>query len=151
LAPIECDQRSLIHPEHLALRVAWIDPELVIVIATRSALDGRERFATVRGAIHRRVADIDKVRIAGVDRDPAEIPTALPDAAVIADPRPARARIVRAIEPAGGGINQRKHPLGSGGRNGETDPSRLTRQTPTERIPGLTAVDRLVQAPTRAA
>src|SRR6185436_6782110 len=64
----------------------------------RSALDRREALARVGGSIERRVARVHDVGVPRVGGDAAEVPPAVPDAAVAADVGPACTFVVRTVE-----------------------------------------------------
>ena len=125
--------------------IGWIDPQLVIVVAARRALDRDEVLAAIVGTVHGRIADVDHVGVARVDGDAAEIPATLPDSTVAADARPARSAIVGAVQAAVHGIDQRKHPLRLRRRDRDADATGRFRQAMAGHGgPGLTAVARLV-------
>ena len=78
-----------------------IDPNVVIVVAARRALDRDERLAAVGRAIRRRVRQIDGLRIARIDRERNEVVAALRDLVGVVDASEVRAGVVAAIERAG--------------------------------------------------
>src|SRR6516165_10349954 len=110
-AAVQSEQRALVDAEYAPLRVGRIDPQLMVVVAPRSALHRHEGLAAIGRAIHRRVADIDHIRIDRIDGDAAEIPAALPDAPVTAHQRPTLSRVVGTVQASIHGIDQRKHTL----------------------------------------
>src|SRR5579864_2812219 len=56
---IHADGRALVARQGDDLRIFGIEPDGVIVVAARSALDGGERGASIRGTISRCVDDVD--------------------------------------------------------------------------------------------
>src|ERR1700728_1396487 len=103
-------------------------------------------LAAVGGAVKRGIADVDHVCIARVDGDTAEIPAALPDAAVIAYPLPARAAVFRTVEPAVGRVDEREDALRHRGCDGEPDAAGTFGQAVAAQLrPGSAAVLRLVE------
>ena len=46
-AAIETDGRALIDAEHQVVRILWVDPNLVIIVAARSAAHNLDRLAAV--------------------------------------------------------------------------------------------------------
>src|SRR5207245_9827432 len=120
-APVQRDDRALVHAEHAALGMIGIDPQLVVVVAARRALDGDERPSAVTRAVERGVAGVDDVRVARFDRDAAEVPPAAPDAAVAARAGPARPRVVGAVETALGRVHDRVDTARTAGRGAATE------------------------------
>src|SRR5580704_12915618 len=101
-AVVHADGRPLVEREQDDVGVLGIDPDRVIVVAARRALDGGEALAGVVGAIGGCVGDVDDVFILGIDAHAGEVRAAAVDAIFAVDEGPGSARIVGAIESAGG-------------------------------------------------
>ena len=148
LAAVGGHHRPLVDAEDAPLRAARIDPELVVVVAAGRALDRHEGLAGIVRAVHGGVAGVDDVGIAGIDRDAAEVPAAPPDPVVAARPRPGRAGVVRAVQPAV--VHRVHHGVDAARparRHGEADASRLGGQAMAGDLrPVIAAVRRLVEA-----
>jgi len=98
-AAVEADSGALIDAENHALRILRIDPENVIVIASGSAFECREGFTAVERAIRGGLHRVDRVRIARIDVNAADV-TVAGDACVGCDFAPSASRVVGAIEAA---------------------------------------------------
>ena len=75
--------RALIAAENHPARLVRIDPKFVVVIASRSALECRERFPSVMRLVSRSVRNIHCVGVFGIHAGFPEIPTALPDSPIV--------------------------------------------------------------------
>ena len=109
---VDGDDGALVAGKHHALRVVGIDPELVVIVAPRRALDRRPALAPVGRPVERRVRDVDDVGVLRIDGDLAEVPAASPDAVVARHQRPRRAGIIRAVKPALLGVDDGVHAAG---------------------------------------
>src|SRR5207237_5872346 len=96
-AAVQTDRRTLVAAHDHARGCVRIDPELVIVVAARSALDRRKRLAAVGGAEQRHVRHVDDVGVPGIDGDAAEIPVPARDPGVAAGEPPAITGVVGAV------------------------------------------------------
>src|ERR1044071_1599280 len=92
-AAVNAYARALVTAKDHPLRIAWIDPECVIVVAAGCAFDSDKSFSCIGGAVNRDVGDIHGVRIFGIDVNFAEIPQAS-DARIFARAQPRLAAIV---------------------------------------------------------
>src|SRR4029077_8427005 len=135
--------------QHAPLRRLRIDPQQVIVVAPRRALDGHERLAALLRTVDRRVAGVDDVGIAGLHRNAAEVPAAPPDARVAAGQHPGGAGVVRAVEAPHCRVHHGVDPLRLAGSSRPADAPRPRWQAVAPQAdlrPVIAAVDRLVEA-----
>src|SRR5208282_4034525 len=58
LSAVARDNHALIASQHHALRIVWIDPQLVIVIAAWRALNRRPRFSAIARTIRRSIGHV---------------------------------------------------------------------------------------------
>src|SRR5207245_407152 len=63
---VERDHCALVRAFQDSLRVIWIDPEYVIVFATRLAFPGRECLAAIEGAIRRSLHHINHIGVSRI-------------------------------------------------------------------------------------
>ena len=135
-------------------RIGRIDPELVIVVAARRALERLERLTGVGRLVQRRVARVDDVGVAGVDGDSGEVPAALPDAPVRAREPPANAGVVGRVQAAGLRVDRVDHCIDAPAdarSERESDAAELLRREALgDRLPRVAAVRRAVEAAARA-
>ena len=97
LAAIHADGRALVNAEGNNVGVFGIDPNGVVVVASRRALDGGEILASVIGAVGRSVGHIDHVLISRIDAHAGKVGAASRDAIFGVDQLPAFAGIVGTI------------------------------------------------------
>ena len=109
LPAIHRDDRALVGGDDHPPRVVGIDPEPVIVVASRRPLERKERLPPVGRAIQRDAAREDDVGVLRIDRHAAEVPAPIPDAFVGRCPLPAEAGIVGDVEPAFLRVHDRVH------------------------------------------
>ena len=151
---VHADHRPLIAAEDHAPRIGRIDPELVIVVAAGRALERLERLTAIGRPVQRRVARVDDVGVAGVDRHAGEVPAALPDAPIstsrAASERPRR-RTRRGRRPSRPRVD---HCIdASAHTRGEREPDAaelLRGEAPGDRLPRVAAVRRAVETAARA-
>ena len=155
LSAVDCDGRALIGRDQHDGRVHWVDPDRVVVVSARSAFEAAERAAAVDRFVGRRVRRVHDVRIARVDADVREVVAAPPHARLVVHARPALAGVVGPID--AGGLTRCGHPGVDAARVARCDADadaaetlRHGRQTASERLPRVAAVDRLEQAARRA-
>src|SRR6185503_16619698 len=91
---VDCYDRTLITGDDHSLRIVWVDPELVIIVAAGRAFDWRPCFAGVSRSIHRRVHHVNDIGVLRIDSDLLEVPAAVPESLVAREPRPRGARVV---------------------------------------------------------
>src|SRR5579864_3911691 len=102
---VDADYGALIDSQQHAVTVRGIDPQHVIIIAIRRALEGLKMHAAVSRAVRAGLHDVNHISIFGIDEHSAEI-TVANDARIVRDLAPVRARIIGAIESlAGDGEN----------------------------------------------
>src|ERR1700690_3255687 len=97
-AAIEADGSALIGPKNQAGRILRIDPQLVIIIASRSAADDRYRFSAILGAIKSDIGNVNYIGMLRIDGDPVEVPSPAGKTGIVISQHPGVAAIVRAIK-----------------------------------------------------
>ena len=153
LAAVDRDRRALIGGDQDDVAVRGVDPDRVVVVAARRALDRPERAAAVGRAVRRRVRRVDDVRVRGIDADVGEVVAASPDARLGVHLRPARARIIRSVEPRGARGDPGVDPLRIIRREADADAAQAVGccwQTAGQRLPRRAAVSGFEQAARRA-
>ena len=130
-----------------ALSIVRRDPQIVIV-SVRLVQYG-EVLSTVRALHQRDVRCIHEIRIDRVCHDTRVVPGALANAVVAVDEAPRRAGVVRAIEAARIGLDERPDQRGLGARYLHADASEHSMREPGvmgELRPVLSAIGTLVDA-----
>src|SRR5439155_10554154 len=118
LPSIHADGDSLIDRERNNLRIVGIDPDGVIIVASRRSLDGGEIMTAVVGTIGGNVGDINRVLVFRIDTHTGKVVTTPPQAVVCIYALPTLTGIIRAIEaPEFGRIHQRVDSAGIVRRN----------------------------------
>src|SRR5207244_7365450 len=116
---------------------------------TRSALEGDEGLAAVRGAVGTGVGDVEDVFVFRIDLDLGEVVAASPQAPLAVDKAPAIAGVVGAIEAAGLGVDhgEDKFRVAAGDADADASQAFARRgQAFGERSPGVAAVGGFVEA-----
>src|SRR5690242_10977350 len=72
----------------------------MVIVAAGSALEWGPCLAAIRGTVESHVGKVNNIRIRGIDRNAAEVPTALADSRIGAHALPACAAIVRTEQAA---------------------------------------------------
>src|SRR5712664_4832056 len=118
-----------------------------MVIAVR-CVQPFERLATIHGTEEPGICDVDGVRVLGIGPDMGEIPGALAEAVVVGDDRPLLAAVVRAIESAFFGFDERIDDIRIGAGNGHADAAEraLGDTIAFDALPGGAVVVRTVEA-----
>src|SRR5437016_4249478 len=83
LAAVARHNRALVAAENHPPRLIGIDPQLMIIVASRSAPEGLKSSPTITRLVDCRIWQINDVRILGINADLTEVPPALPDSPVI--------------------------------------------------------------------
>ncbi len=125
---VQGDDGALVDAEDAPVGVRRIDPQRVIVVAAGRALDRHERPAAVAAAVERRVHHVERLGIARIDRQLAEVPAAAPHPLVGGRPPPGRAAVVGAEDAAVDRVDDRVHRVRPAWRDGEADPPGRRRQ-----------------------
>ena len=133
-----------------------VDPEGVVVVASRRALEELERLAAIFRAADRLSRHVDGVAIPGIDRDAVHV--ARREAGRRVDAGPARARVVRTVEtpragPLGRGGNVGQGPDAAASRSGQSDSAQIARRksAAADPRPRQASVGGLVDAAARTA
>src|SRR5262249_11435381 len=151
---VDRDRRALIDPQDHDVRVVRIDPDAMVVVTARRALDRREILASVGRLVGRSVGDINDVAVAGIDLHLGEVGAAAGDATLRVDALPARTGVVGAInatQPPG--LDVREHSLRIGRRDADSDAAEalLGSGKPLgERLPCGPSVRRVEEAAARS-
>src|SRR6185437_5491059 len=156
LAAVDAQGAALVHAERDDLRVFRIDPDAVVVVAARRALDRLEGLAGVQRAIERRVGDVDLVGVVRRHRDLGKVLPAAVDARLIVDALEALARVVGTIRASKGRrrLHLRINALGVAGRDADADAAQALRhrgQALANLLPGRAVIGGLEQAAARHA
>ena len=153
LAAVYRDGRALVARVEDDVAVRGVDPEILIVVAARGALEGLERAPAVGRFPGDRGHDEYRVRIRGVDRDPRQVAAADPRGRpVVGGPGPRLAAVVRAEEP--GAAGERDHGVDAARvrrSDGDIDLDDGVGRGRLELAPGRPAVGRFEEAAARAA
>src|SRR5207302_2203983 len=96
-AAVEADDGALVAAHDHPGRCRGIDPQLVVIVATRRPLDGGEGRPRVGRLEQRYVRDVNDIGILRVHGDPAEVPVAAGDAWVGPGQAPRRPTVVGAV------------------------------------------------------
>ena len=125
LPAVDREGRSLVASEQDDPRVLGMDPDAVVVVSARRALDRGETLAPIRRAVGRGVGRVDDVRVLRVHPDLGEVGGAPGDAAFGVDPLPALASVVGAEESARPcrGFDDRVHPIAVARSDRDADPA----------------------------
>ena len=153
LSAVDRDRRALIGGDQDDVVVRRVDPDRVVVVAARRALDRGERVAAVDRTIRRGVRRVDDVGVGRVDAHVAEVVAAPPHARLRVDQRPGRAGIVRSVETGGARGDPRVNPLRIGRRDADPYPAQAVsrgRKALGQRLPRRPAVGGLEEAAGRA-
>src|SRR5260370_27046379 len=127
LSAIHADGRALVHSDGDDVWVFGINPDGVVVVASRCAFDSREVLARVGGAIGRSVGHIDDIFISWIDAHAAEVVASSIDAFFVIHLLPAFTSIIGAVDAATFfGVDVRSidpgiHAIRIARRNGRTD------------------------------
>ena len=146
---IHGDRRTAIIGIGEDLRVARVDPEAMIVAMGR--VDDGKGLAAVDGAGERRVDDPDDVGILRVGHDVGVVPGARADQPVIAEPAPALAGVIRAVEPAIFSLDDGEHAVGIRRRNRHVNLAHELGKPLGQAHPGVAGVGGLPDARARTA
>ena len=150
LPAVHADDGALVGAEDHAARIGRIDPQLVVIVAARRALQRQERLSRVGRPVQRHVAGIDRVRILRIHRHAAEVPAALPDPPVRARARPGRAAVRGGVEAAFLRVHERVYPARVARSKRDPDATEILRgEAPRDRLPGVAAVLGAVEAAAR--
>ena len=146
-AAVDTDHGTLVAGGDHAFGMFRVDPEVMVVIATRCALDDREGLASVARAMDRLTDRVEHIGIAGRDGQAALVPGA--DCFRVVDLLPARAAVVGAVQAAMiGGINRRVDAcrVAREMRDRETDAAEFAGRPAFagETLPGDSVIQRLV-------
>src|SRR5205085_560685 len=96
LPAVHGDSRALVARDQDDVRIFRIDPDAMVVVASRRAFDRGEVLATIGGAIAGSIRNVNRVRIAGINLDLGEVGAAAPDARFAVHLAPAHAGVVGA-------------------------------------------------------
>ena len=147
---VHADDGALVGAEDHAARLGRIDPQRVVVVAARRALDREKRLAPVGRPVQGHVAGVDRVRVLRVHRHPAEVPAALPDPPVRARARPGRTAVGRGVQAALFRVHERVHAARLARGKRDSDSAELLRgKASGDRLPRVAAVDRAVEPAAR--
>src|SRR6185437_9069610 len=151
LAAVDAYRRALIDGEKQDLGMQWVDPDCMIIIAARCALDRGECCATVHRAICGGVADVDLIGVTRVGADPGEIGSATPDTLLVVYAGPALASVVGSEQAAGVAFrfDECVHAIVIAWCNGEADASEALRvgwKPARQLMPAGAAIHRLEQS-----
>ena len=152
-AAVHAHDHALVGRQDHVARVRGVDPQLVVVVPARRALEALEGGAGVLGAVHARVHDVDDVGVGRVDGHAAEIPAPVPDAVLAVRELPGRAGVVGAVHaPLAGsarGVHLRVYAVGVGRRHGDPDAAhpRAAGEPARHLPPVVTTVGRLEDRP----
>src|SRR5207237_1569078 len=94
LAAVHAQGQALIAGERDDVRVLWIDPDGVIVVAAGRSFNGGEIVPCVPGAVSRSVGYVDDVFVLGIYANTSEVIAASPYPLFLVHPLPVLARIV---------------------------------------------------------
>jgi hypothetical protein len=153
-ARVDGDDGALIGGDEDGRGACRIDPDAVVIVAARRAAEGGEGLAAVGRFPDHHAGGEDDVGILRVHLHFGEVVGPLGDARVVADPRPALARVVAAVEEAAllrlhGG----EEPRGARRRDADADAPQPVvlevRQPFAELFPGRAAVAGLVEPAAR--
>ena len=97
-AAVDRDDRALIGRDQDRARARGIDPDAVVVVAARRAAEGQEGLAAIGRLPHRHAGGEDRLGVLRVDLHFGEVVGPLDHPLVLADARPALARVVGTIE-----------------------------------------------------
>src|SRR6185312_7675828 len=100
LGAVHADDHALIAAEDHVVGVVGIDPELVIVVAARRTLDGKEVGAAISGAVGGGVHHVQLVCVFRIHGHRFEVPASMPNAAIIIHLLPGGASVVGTVETA---------------------------------------------------
>ena len=145
LPSVDRQRRAAVIAVDHAARIVGIDPQAVMIaVRRRQEIEG---LAAVLRAEHPGVERVDRVGLPGIGEDVAEVPGALAEPLVAVDPRPGRAGVVAAVQPALGGLDRGVDPRRVGRRYRDADPAVDPGRQPAagQPLPGRATVDRLVQ------
>ena len=150
-AAVHGDDRPLVSGEEHHVRIDRVDPDAVVVVASRRPAQGGERLPSVGGLPDHHAGGEHDVRVSGMDLHLGEVVGALGHALVVRDARPALARVVRAEQPT---ARLRRHgdkqAPGRGWRDADADAPEAVvlevRESLGEAAPGAAAVGRFVEA-----
>ena len=146
--PLHADHRALVAAEDHQIAVIRIDPQLMVVVATRRSLERlAEGLAAVARSIDAGVRRVHEVGILRIDDDLAKVPAASPDARISRRLHERRARIVRSVQTAILCIDDRVDPPRIRRRDRDADASEpFGRQAVSQLIPDRAAVRGFVEA-----
>src|SRR6266571_2870817 len=94
-APVYADDCALIGTERDDLRILGADPDALVIVAARRALETNKRFPAVAGFPRRGIRNVKYVRIVRRHRDAQRAGTAPADSPVAVHPLPALAAVAR--------------------------------------------------------
>src|SRR6266481_215029 len=118
---IHRNDSALIAAEDHALRIVRINPELMIIVATRRALDRGPGPTQVCRSIDRSVGNVNQVGIFRIDCNLFKVPTAVPNTLVARSLDPFSAGIIGNKEAALFGIDDGVHAIMIRRRHGDSD------------------------------
>ena len=146
--------RALIAAQNHPLRIVWINPQLVVIWASRIAFEHGEGLSSVLRLVDRSVRHIHNVRVFRINADFSEVPPSPPDTLVIRNALPLLSAVIRPVQPALLGIHDQVNPFRIARRKRDSDsPEAFRRQALSRhRLPVVSAVIRTIQpaaGPTR--
>ena len=162
LAAVHGDDRALVAHEQNNVRIAWVDPKILVIVAAGRASDAAPSLAAVGRAPSDDAGAIDDVRILRINLRHGQVAAADAQrgARVVGRIPPGFARVVRAVNPeAAAGLIIAGDRRGHGGvkalriarRDGDIDLNHALGQTLRELPPVVAAVGGLVEPAARAA
>src|SRR3989442_168198 len=149
LAAVDGDDGALIAGDEDDARIAGIDPDAMVVVATGRPAEGGERLSAVAGLPRDDVGDVDDIRVAGIDLHLVEVAVAAPQPRVGVDAPPRFACVVGAVYAAAARrADDGVDPLPVAGRDTQPDPAQAVlrrRQAGADLPPRRAAVSGFVQ------
>src|SRR5258708_8043573 len=140
--------RALVASKNHPLRLIRINPQLMIIIATRRSLDHRKGLPAIARTVQPCVRHIHRVRVFRVHAYFAKIPAAPPDPLVFRNTPPILASVVLPVQSASLCIcNQINPPWITRRKRNPQPPQPFARQSmPAQLLPMLPAVFRTIQS-----
>src|SRR6266699_127198 len=89
---------ALIARDDHCVRITWVYPRLMMVVAARRSTNDHPRFSAVPRAVDRDVRHIDSIGVRRIDGDLLELPASSPERRVVGEASPGDACIIRSEE-----------------------------------------------------